>query len=291
MYFIIFLFDKILDDGYPIVTALQSGTEHQSSSSSSSVRFKINRCDSTERTIFTIGEEYNKSKNNSKITTTNRKIHSINTTTRTADPNISSSRLIRSTFATPTTTTTTTTDTMSPSIELRRFSSDQRSLSGQHGSWSTFFRRRSHHPANYRLVKVSGPNKYDDNSIATAKYNIVTFVPKFLFEQFRKYANIFFLFIALMQQIPNVSPTGRYTTLVPLIFILVVSALKEMFEDLKRHRADHKVNNSQTEVYEKSTFVQTKWKNLRVGDIVRVKKGQFFPSDLAILTSNEPNGE
>ncbi|OTF71789.1 phospholipid-transporting ATPase IA-like protein, partial [Euroglyphus maynei] len=93
-----------------------------------------------------------------------------------------------------------------------------------------------------------------------------------------------------MQQIPNVSPTGRYTTLVPLIFILVVSALKEMFEDLKRHRADHKVNNSQTEVYEKSTFVQTKWKNLRVGDIVRVKKGQFFPSDLAILTSNEPNG-
>lgn len=34
-----------------------------------------------------------------------------------------------------------------------------------------------------------------------------------------------------MQQIPNVSPTGRYTTIVPLFLILVVVAIKEIFED------------------------------------------------------------
>lgn len=33
------------------------------------------------------------------------------------------------------------------------------------------------------------------------------------------------------QQIPDVSPTGRYTTLVPLLFILAVSATKEIVED------------------------------------------------------------
>lgn len=38
--------------------------------------------------------------------------------------------------------------------------------------------------------------------------------------------------IALLQQIPDVSPTGRYTTLVPLIFILSVSAVKEIIEDI-----------------------------------------------------------
>lgn len=59
----------------------------------------------------------------------------------------------------------------------------------------------------------------------------LSFVPSFLFEQFRRYSNCFFLFIALLQQIPDVSPTGRYTTLVPLIFILSVSALKEIIED------------------------------------------------------------
>lgn len=36
----------------------------------------------------------------------------------------------------------------------------------------------------------------------------------------------------VFQQIPDVSPTGRYTTLVPLIFILSVSAIKEIIEDI-----------------------------------------------------------
>ncbi|GAA6080334.1 phospholipid-transporting ATPase IA isoform X1, partial [Tachysurus ichikawai] len=35
-------------------------------------------------------------------------------------------------------------------------------------------------------------------------------------------------------QIPDVSPTGRWTTLVPLLFILVVAAVKEVIEDLVR---------------------------------------------------------
>lgn len=43
-----------------------------------------------------------------------------------------------------------------------------------------------------------------------------------------------FMFICVhfqMQQIPDVSPTGRYTTLVPLIFILTVAGIKEIIED------------------------------------------------------------
>ena len=34
---------------------------------------------------------------------------------------------------------------------------------------------------------------------STAKYNFISFLPKFLFEQFRRYANLFFLFIAMLQ--------------------------------------------------------------------------------------------
>ena len=47
------------------------------------------------------------------------------------------------------------------------------------------------------------------------------------FERFNVLTSIF-----LFQQIPDVSPTGRYTTLVPLICILVVSAIKEIAEDI-----------------------------------------------------------
>ena len=65
-----------------------------------------------------------------------------------------------------------------------------------------------------------GNVKWVSNKITTSKYNVVSFLPKFLFEQFRRYANIFFLAIGLMQQIPNVSPTGRFVTIVPFMFIL-----------------------------------------------------------------------
>jgi len=42
------------------------------------------------------------------------------------------------------------------------------------------------------------------------------------------------VFMLIVQQIPDVSPTGRFTTLVPLILILCVSALKEIIEDFVR---------------------------------------------------------
>ena len=106
---------------------------------------------------------------------------------------------------------------------------------------------------------ISGDNNtFRSNRISTAKYNIFSFIPKFLFEQFRRYANCFFLAIGLLQQIPNVSPTGRYVTLVPFMIILMLSALKEIVEDWKRHLADDKVNNAATSVFdeEKGKYVE-----------------------------------
>jgi hypothetical protein len=53
-----------------------------------------------------------------------------------------------------------------------------------------------------RVITInSGPQStnYITNHISTSKYSILTFLPKFLFEQFRKYSNIFFLCIAVLQ--------------------------------------------------------------------------------------------
>uniref|UniRef100_A0A671R0G1 Phospholipid-transporting ATPase n=1 Tax=Sinocyclocheilus anshuiensis TaxID=1608454 RepID=A0A671R0G1_9TELE len=100
-----------------------------------------------------------------------------------------------------------------------------------------------------RLIFINQPQftKFCSNRVSTAKYNVLTFLPRFLYSQFRRAANSFFLFIALLQQIPDVSPTGRWTTLVPLLFILVVAAVKEFIEDLKRHNADSVVNKKETQ--------------------------------------------
>ncbi|XP_071642117.1 probable phospholipid-transporting ATPase IA isoform X6 [Temnothorax longispinosus] len=144
-----------------------------------------------------------------------------------------------------------------------------------------------------RVIFVNAPHqpaKYRNNHVTTAKYSFLSFVPLFLFEQFRRYSNCFFLFIALMQQIPDVSPTGRWTTLVPLIFILSVSALKEIVEDVKRHRADDETNMREVEVLREGRWQWIQWRAIAVGDVVKVHNNTFFPADLIMLSSSEPQG-
>ncbi|XP_046395315.1 probable phospholipid-transporting ATPase IA isoform X5 [Ischnura elegans] len=142
----------------------------------------------------------------------------------------------------------------------------------------------------HRVIFLGRPQPYRfcSNYITTAKYSVYSFIPSFLFEQFRRYSNCFFLFIALLQQIPDVSPTGRYTTLVPLIFILSVSAIKEIVEDVKRHRADGEINHRELEVLRDGHWQWVQWLDVVVGDVVKVHNDNFFPADLIILSSSEP---
>src|SRR5690606_24033091 len=146
-----------------------------------------------------------------------------------------------------------------------------------------------------RIIHLNNPpanaaGKYVDNHISTAKYNAITFLPKFLYEQFSKYANLFFLFTAALQQIPNISPTNRYTTIGPLIVVLLVSAGKEIIEDWKRKTSDQELNRSKARVLVGTSFEDTRWINVKVGDIVRVESEEPFPADLVLMASSEPEG-
>ncbi|KAJ5339437.1 hypothetical protein N7452_006165 [Penicillium brevicompactum] len=146
-----------------------------------------------------------------------------------------------------------------------------------------------------RMIQLNNPpansaHKFFSNHVSTTKYNVITFIPKFIFEQFSKYANLFFLFTAVLQQIPNVSPTNRFTTIVPLGIVLAVSAIKELVEDYKRKTSDKGLNHSKTQVLKGSSFHDAKWVDVSVGDIVRVESEQPFPADLVLLASSEPEG-
>ena len=146
-----------------------------------------------------------------------------------------------------------------------------------------------------RIIHLNNPPansaiKYLNNHVSTAKYNIASFVPKFIFEQFSKYANLFFLFTAALQQIPNISPTNKFTTIVPLGIVLATSAIKELIEDHKRKTSDKSLNHSKAEVLRGNSFETSKWIDVGVGDIVRVKSEEPFPADLVLLASSEPEG-
>lgn len=71
--------------------------------------------------------------------------------------------------------------------------------------------------------------------------------------------------------------------------MLLVSAAKEVAEDLKRHQQDKAVNNRLVLVLSGDTFIQKKWSQVVVGDLVRIENSNYFPADLVILSSSEPD--
>ena len=90
---------------------------------------------------------------------------------------------------------------------------------------------------------------YAKNSIRTTKYTILSFLPKNLFEQFHRFANCYFVFIILLNFIPQIGALQPYLAMVPVIAILVIQAIKDLFEDYGRYRSDRAVNSSKAEVF------------------------------------------
>ncbi|XP_071436509.1 phospholipid-transporting ATPase IC isoform X2 [Pithys albifrons albifrons] len=132
-------------------------------------------------------------------------------------------------------------------------------------------------------------SKYAGNAIKTYKYNPITFLPLNLFEQFKRAANFYFLVLLILQSIPQISTLAWYTTLVPLLFVLGITAVKDLVDDIARHRMDNEVNNRTCDVIRDGRFKTTKWKDIKVGDIIRLKKNTFVPADILLLSSSEPN--
>uniref|UniRef100_A0A7N6BJ68 Phospholipid-transporting ATPase n=1 Tax=Anabas testudineus TaxID=64144 RepID=A0A7N6BJ68_ANATE len=132
--------------------------------------------------------------------------------------------------------------------------------------------------------------QYASNCIMTSKYNIITFLPINLFEQFQEVANTYFLFLLILQLIPQISSLSWFTTIVPLALVLSITAVKDATDDYFRHKSDNQVNNRQSQVLIRGSLQNEKWMNVRVGDIIKLENKQFVAADLLLLSSSEPHG-
>ncbi|KAK4698681.1 phospholipid-translocating ATPase, partial [Phenoliferia sp. Uapishka_3] len=83
---------------------------------------------------------------------------------------------------------------------------------------------------------------FESNQVLTSKYNVITFIPRNLLEQFRRVANIFFLVLVILQFFPKFTTVSPGLSALPLIVVLAITALKDGYEDLKRHQSDRAIN-------------------------------------------------
>lgn len=150
--------------------------------------------------------------------------------------------------------------------------------------------RRCYLPASVAVATELLPPQ-PNNFLHTTKFGrLVTCIPKLLYEECSRVANLYFLCIAVLQLTTDLSLSGRYSTIVPLAFVVLISIVRQLLEDSRRHAVDCQVNGRAARVLRNGTFVSVRWCDVSVGDIVRVEDGEEFPADLAILSTTREDG-
>ena len=129
-----------------------------------------------------------------------------------------------------------------------------------------------------------------DNTITTNKYSLITFIPKGLLIQFFRLSNVYFLFTAIIQSMPLISPLTSVTAIVPLIFVLGVSLIREGIEDLSRHNYDNLNNEEEVIVLRDNKFVKSISKTLKYGEIILVYENKSIPTDMILIDSGFSEG-
>ncbi|KAJ1996582.1 putative aminophospholipid-translocase, partial [Coemansia thaxteri] len=133
--------------------------------------------------------------------------------------------------------------------------------------------------------------KYAANVVSNNKYNVFTFLPLVLFEQFKFFFNLYFLLVALSQFVPQLRIGYLLTYVGPLVFVLAVTMAKEWHDDHARRRRDRDANSQK---YQRltppggSSAVQVVASaKIRVGDLILIEKNQRVPADVVLLRTTE----
>ncbi|KAG5872559.1 hypothetical protein JTB14_033978 [Gonioctena quinquepunctata] len=164
------------------------------------------------------------------------------------------------------------------------------------GCWCSFFRRccgpRELRSRNIAMGKPT-PGQFPANAIRNQKYNIITFLPLVLYQQFKFFLNLYFLIMALSQFVPDIRIGYLYTYWGPLCFVLLVTISREAIDDWRRHKRDQEVNNQKCKRLLNNRdkhFEIVASHKLKVGDLIVVDKDERVPADLVLLRTSESSG-
>jgi len=128
-----------------------------------------------------------------------------------------------------------------------------------------------------------------DNYVKTTRYTVLNFVPLTILENFKRIANLYFLLMAVIGFMPW-SPIVPWVQVFPLVFVILISMMKALVEDLFRYFNDQKSNKSKFDVLRGQKLVSRPSYVITPGDIVRIKNNDEIPADLLVIASSEDEG-
>ncbi|TID03927.1 putative phospholipid-transporting ATPase [Colletotrichum higginsianum] len=103
--------------------------------------------------------------------------------------------------------------------------------------------------------------------------------------------------VAILQLIPGLSTTGKFTQIIPLTIFIFLIMGKEAYYDWKRYRADAAENSRPASVLRGEgsgaggwDWVTKPWEDISVGDVVKLSRNEDVPADLVLLYASGENG-
>ncbi|KAI5310835.1 putative aminophospholipid-translocase [Ascosphaera atra] len=156
-------------------------------------------------------------------------------------------------------------------------------------------------PTRTIAVGQAQATKFPPNIVSNAKYTPWSFLPRTLYNEFSFFFNIYFLLVALSQTIPVLRIGYLSSYIAPLAFVVSISLGKEAVDDIARRRRDAEANSEEfivlsfppsSESYDNGGAPTQqpieaikKSRDLKVGDIVKLRKDQRVPADVIVLKS------
>ncbi|CAE7591418.1 ATP8A2, partial [Symbiodinium microadriaticum] len=100
------------------------------------------------------------------------------------------------------------------------------------------------------------------------------------------------MLVAVGQLFPSISNTkGRPATLLPLSGVVLMQAIKDLFEDWQRIASDQKENsNPATAVDANMAESSIEWGQIRPGMVLKLRNEERIPADCLLLTSSHADG-
>lgn len=158
------------------------------------------------------------------------------------------------------------------------------------------------------LVGQSQQLKFPANAVSNAKYTPWSFLPRTLYNEFSFFFNLYFLLVALSQVVPVLRIGYMSSYIAPLAFVVTISLGKEAWDDIGRRRRDAEANAEEFTVlsFGPPAVENARWrsrtvgesqlgrniyeiskkaKDLKVGEVLKIRKDQRLPADVVILKS------
>ena len=121
----------------------------------------------------------------------------------------------------------------------------------------------------------------------------MTFLPKLLYNEFKFFFNMFFLLIAISQFVPFLKVGLLVTYVAPLVFVLIVTMIKEAYDDIQRYRRDQLLNKTKydkVDIKAPNGIKVINAQDIKVGQILKMKHNERIPADMLLLYTTEKSG-